>query len=72
MKNNTIIKSGFLALMWLVYTIPAIAGPVDPPGEDDPIDPVPLNMWEFVLICAAITIGIFFLVKSFRRNNCLE
>jgi len=56
-----------LAFMWLAYTFPAMAGPVDPPGEDDPIDPAPINKWALILIMAAITIGIYVIMKYKRK-----
>jgi len=67
--KNKLIKSGLLLLMWLVYGLPVLAGPVDPPGGEDPpyIDPTPINQWEFMLIFAAIAVAAYFVMKYQRK-----
>jgi len=68
MKKN-ILKYGFPAIIWFVFTLPALAGPADPPGSDDPPyqDPMPINSWELVLIMIAIIIGVYFLANHRRK-----
>jgi len=68
MKNN-ITKFGLLALIWLVYIVPVTAGPVDPPGGEDPpyIDPTPIDNWLLMLVFAAIAIGSYFILKYRRK-----
>jgi len=65
--KNKILKYA-LAMVWLIYTIPAIAGPVDPPGGDDPPfeDPTPIDSWMVALILAGIVLGIYYI--RFRKK----
>ncbi len=58
MKNN-IYKYGLLAIMWMVYTLPALAGPIDPPTDDDP-DPVPVDEWLPYLFSIGLLVGLFY------------
>lgn len=65
MKNN-ILKFALLAFFWMIYTLPLIAQPVDPPGEDDPFepeDPTPIDDWMVLLILASAATGIYFRMK---------
>ncbi len=66
MKNN-IYKYGLLAIIWMVYTLPVLAGPIDPPTDDDPIDPVPVDNWMLLLLFAGITIGSYLLTRYRRK-----
>lgn len=54
-----------MAFLWAIFTLPAMAGPVDPPGEDDPIyeDPTPIDNWMLLLILAGVAVGSYFLMK---------
>lgn len=69
MKMN-VLKSGLLGILWMVYSLPILAGPVDPPGEDDPIyeDPTPIDNWMLLLLMGAVAVGIYFLVKYRRKS----
>jgi len=66
--KDKLTKSGLLAILWL-FTIPVLAGPVDPPGGDDPLppDPTPVSQWEFILIFAAIAVAAYFIMKYQRK-----
>lgn len=61
MKKN-IFKSGLSALIWLMYVIPAMAIPDEPPMEEDP--PAPIDEWATLLLLAGIGICIFVLVLN--------
>lgn len=67
--KNKILKYGFSAIIWFVFTLPILAGPADPPGEDDPsyIDPSPIDSWQFLLVFAGIISGVYFILK-YRRS----
>jgi len=68
--KNQILKFGLLAFLWMVYTLPAIAQPVDPPGEEDPFepeDPTPIDNWMLLLILASVAVGVYFLMKHRRK-----
>jgi|GEM_PF-525283 len=72
MKNN-IFKYGLGAILWIVFTFPALAGPMDPPGEDDPIDPAPIDSGIWLLIILAFFTGIYYLkfnkkIKSIQNR----
>jgi len=62
--KNKILKYG-LVIMWFICTIPVLAGPVDPPGEDDPpyIDPTPVDSRAILLVLAGIILGVYFVRK---------
>jgi len=66
--KNKILKYGISAIIWIVFTLPALAGPVDPPGGEDPpyVDPTPLDNWAILLVFAGIILGIYF-VKKYRN-----
>ncbi len=66
MKNN-IYKYGLLAIMWMVYTLPVLAGPIDPPTDDDPIDPAPIDSWMMFLVFAGAALGMYFVMKYRRK-----
>ena len=52
----------------MVYTLPAIAQPVDPPTDDDPLeDPTPIDNWILLLILASVAVGVYFLMKHRRK-----
>lgn len=59
--KNKIFKYGLGVILWAVFTLPALAGPVDPPGEDDPVDPVPIDNAMILLILAAVILGFYYL-----------
>jgi len=65
--KNKILKYG-LAIVWLICMIPVTAGPVDPPGGDDPPfeDPTPIDNWVIALILAGIVLGIYYI--RFRKK----
>lgn len=54
-------------LIWLVLMAPLMAGPADPPGEDDPIDPTPIDNWMLLLIVAGIALGAYYLIKQNKK-----
>lgn len=68
MKNN-ILKYGILAVLWVAYTLPAMAqfDPVDPPADDDPVDPAPIDNWILVLVLAGIALGAYLIIKRNRK-----
>lgn len=66
MKNN-ILKYTILTIMWLAFSIPALAGPGDPPIDDDPVEPVPIDNWMLLLVLAGIALGAYLLVKHNRK-----
>lgn len=53
----------------MAYTLPAMAQPVDPPGEDDPIyqDPTPIDNWILLLLAGSF-IGIYCLIRHRKQN----
>lgn len=72
MKNN-ILKFGLLAFLWMVYTLPAIAQPIEPPSEDDPFEPepAPIDNWVVFLIFMSVAVGVYFInthKRSYIRN----
>lgn len=70
MKHN-ILKYGILAVLWVAYTLPAMAqfDPVDPPADDDPapVDPAPIDNWILVLVLAGIALGAYLIIKQNRK-----
>lgn len=69
--KNKISKYGLLAILWLVYTLPVLAGPPDSPdsgeNEQEMQDGTPIDNWELVLLVVAITIGFYFLMKHKKK-----
>lgn len=68
--KNQILKFGLWAFLWMVYTLPAIAQPDDPPTDEDPWeepDPTPIDNWVLLLILAGVAVGVYFVVKYRRR-----
>lgn len=54
--------------IWLMLMKPLWAGPLDPPGEDDPIDPVPIDNWTLLLIIAGATVGAYYLMRQYKAR----
>lgn len=69
MKNKT-LKNSILLILWLAYTFPVLADPLDPdPSEDPPYeDPTPIDNWEVLLIIMGIGCG-YFLIRQYQRNE---
>jgi len=67
--KKSILKYGASAIIWLVFTLSASAGPVDPPEGDDPPHEgyAPIDSWELILVMAAIILGIYFLVNHRKK-----
>ena len=68
--KNKISKYGLLAILWLVYTFPAMAFPGSPDSgenEQEMQDGTPIDNWELVLLVVAITIGFYFLMKHKKK-----
>lgn len=59
--KNQLFKYLLPALLWTIYTIPAIADPNDPETEDDPL---PADNWLIVLFIIAIMIAMHYLYKN--------
>jgi len=54
-----------------MLTLPALAGPEDPPTDDDPIDPgAPIDNGIWVLIFLALFVGIYWL--RVRKKQFVE
>lgn len=67
--RKTILKYGLLATLWFVYTLPAMAGPGDPPADDSQEqEAAPIDNWVTLLIIAAIAIGIYFIVRYRKKQ----
>lgn len=64
MKHKALHLSLF-AFFWMAYTLPALAEPVTPPDEEDPVyqDPAPIDDWFPLLVFAGIILGMIYLVK---------
>ena len=51
-----------------MLTLPALAGPEDPPTDDDPIDPgAPIDNGIWVLIFLALFVGIYLILRQTRK-----
>lgn len=53
-----------MTMAWLVTTLPVLAGPVDPPADEDPL---PIDNWVLFLGAAAIIIGAYFIIRNNRK-----
>lgn len=65
--KNYILKYGILTFLWLTYTLPALAGPGDPPIDDDPVEPVPVDNWMLLLALAGTILGAYLLIKHHKK-----
>lgn len=64
MKNN-VLKYALLAMMSLMFTLPALAQN-EPPIDDDP-PPAPIDNWVLLLVMAAVALGIYFIMKYNKK-----
>lgn len=71
--KNKIIRYGLPVLLWMVYTFPAIAQPVEPPTEEDPLepDPTPIDNWILFLVFLSVALGICYFRNREIKNNAL-
>lgn len=51
----------------LLYTNSLMAIPEDPPLDDDPIEPAPIDNWLMLLVFVAIILGIYLVFKYQRK-----
>jgi len=59
-----------LLLLGLAYTLPAMAGPIDPPTGEDPFpepDPATIDHWIFLLILVGTLSGVYYLYREQRK-----
>lgn len=65
--KNKILKYGLWSIIWLTCTLPALAGPVDAPGGEDPPyeDPTPIDNWAILLVFAGTILGVYS-VRKYR------
>jgi len=68
--NKCILKSVF-AVCWLMVTVPCLAYPEDPIGEDDPVyqDPMPIDNNAWLLTLIALVLGAWLLTNWNKFNS---
>lgn len=59
--KNKILKYA-MTILWLIYTLPALAMPDNPPSGEGPDETqAPIDHWVIALILAGIVLGIHYI-----------
>lgn len=65
--KNIIFKYGLSAFFWCMLALHVAAQPIDPPMEDDPMDPTPIDSWIFALVIIAAVLTFY----AGKKKRCI-